>query len=424
MDYHVRIADRLLQDMLEALGAVLIEGPKWCGKTTTADQMARSSVRLDDSEGSDAIIQLARTSPARLLQGAVPRLIDEWQVVPSLWDAVRFAVDKRNEEGQFILTGSATPLEEDKPYHSGTGRIGRLRMDPMSLYESGDSSGTVSLSDLFAGRSDIEGESDMDIDRLAFLCSRGGWPRVCVRNVSPSSAVLIAREYVKSVGNSEINTPDGVVVDSHLMLLFLRSYARHVGSQCSVLEIMRDYSGQSFSLSEGTAYSYLKKLKDLFVVDEALAWNPNLRSKSAIRTSPTRYFCDPSIAVASLGASPNDLISDMRTFGFIFENLCMRDLRVYSRALDGTVLHYRDSNNLECDAVIHLANGKYGLIEIKIGGNEAIEHGAKTLRKLASIIDSERMQSPSFLMVLTGLSKYPYQREDGVFVIPIGCLKP
>lgn len=425
MEYKIRMADAVLANMLEAMGAVLIEGPKWCGKTTTAMQHAKSTVKLDVAEGGNSVLHLARTSPERLLRGSIPRLIDEWQIVPALWDAVRYEVDKREEEGLFILTGSATHLEENMPHHSGTGRIGRLRMDPMSLFESGDSSGSVSIQELFRGNCEMDGESSMDIDKLAFLCSRGGWPRVCRGKMKASSALIAAKEYVKSIEHSEINTPEGKTVNTHLMRIFLHSYARNVGSQCPVSEIIKDCIGSmNTELGENTAYSYLKRLKDLFVVDEAGFWNPNLRSKTAIRTSPTRYFCDPSIAVASLGASPDDLIDDMRTFGFIFENLCMRDLRVYSRFLDGEVLHYRDGNNLECDAVIHLPNGKYALIEIKIGGEQAIEHGAATLKKLASLIDVGKMRAPSFLMVLTGLTKYPYRRDDGVFVVPVDCLKP
>ena len=421
MKYNPRIADAQLNDMLDAIGAVLIEGPKWCGKTTTAKQQSKSSVSLDDSEGGDSIVQLAKVSPARILQGDVPRLIDEWQVVPAIWDAVRFAVDKRGEAGQFILTGSATPLETDRPHHSGTGRLGRLRMDPMSLFESGDSSGSVSIRALLDRRDEIDGESLMDIEELAFLCSRGGWPSVCNRKISISGALLIAKEYVKSIIHSEISTPDGVVVNSHMFSQFLHSYARHIGTQSAVMELVRDcVNNQTKAFSENTAYSYMKKLKDLFVVDEAEAWNPNLRSKAATRTSPTRYFCDPSIAVAGLGAGPDDLISDMQTFGFVFENLCIRDLRVYARAVDGDVLHYRDSNGLECDAVLHFQNGKFALIEIKIGGAEAIEHGAKTLNKLESVLNTK----PVFKMVLTGVTRFPYRRDDGVFIVPIGCLGP
>lgn len=421
-EYIPRIVDSIFKLKLETMGAVYVKGAKWCGKTTTSEQFAKSVVYLDDPESGESLRAMAEHSPSMLLQGIVPRLIDEWQLVPSLWDAIRFTVDKRGEDGQFIITGSVTPPDDDKKHHSGTGRISRLIMRPMTLAESGNSSKQVSLKDLFEGNLDINGESSIRIDELAFLACRGGWPRACKANRSRNSALQIAREYIDAITSSDITTSEGSTINPTLMRHFLRVYARNIGSQIALSDLSRDLTDTIFS--EHTALNYHKRLSDTFVIEDMDAWNPNLRSKTAVRTSPTRYFTDPSLAAASLGAGPDDLIADMKTFGFILENLCIRDLRVYAQPLDGDVLHYRDKNNLECDAVVHLRNGRYGLIEIKMGGQSAIEHGAETLKKLAQKIDTERMATPSFLMVLTGVSPIAYQRADGVLVVPVGCLCP
>ena len=421
-EYIPRIVDSISKLKLETMGAVYVKGAKWCGKTTTSEQFAKSVVYLDDPESGESLRAMAEHSPSMLLQGIVPRLIDEWQLVPSLWDAIRFTVDKRGEDGQFIITGSVTPPDDDKKHHSGTGRISRLIMRPMTLAESGNSSKQVSLKDLFEGNLDINGESSIRIDELAFLACRGGWPRACKANRSRNSALQIAREYIDAITSSDITTSEGSTINPTLMKHFLRVYARNIGSQIALSDLSRDLTDTIFS--EHTALNYHKRLSDTFVIEDMDAWNPNLRSKTAVRTSPTRYFTDPSLAAASLGAGPDDLIADMKTFGFILENLCIRDLRVYAQPLDGDVLHYRDKNNLECDAVVHLRNGRYGLIEIKMGGQSAIEHGAETLKKLAQKIDTERMATPSFLMVLTGVSPIAYQRADGVLVVPVGCLCP
>ncbi len=421
-EYIPRIVDSIFKLKLETMGAVYVKGAKWCGKTTTSEQFAKSVVYLDDPESGESLRAMAEHSPSMLLQGIVPRLIDEWQLVPSLWDAIRFTVDKRGEDGQFIITGSVTPPDDDKKHHSGTGRISRLIMRPMTLAESGNSSKQVSLKDLFEGNLDINGESSIRIDELAFLACRGGWPRACKANRSRNSALQIAREYIDAITSSDITTSEGSTINPTLMKHFLRVYARNIGSQIALSDLSRDLTDTIFS--EHTALNYHKRLSDTFVIEDMDAWNPNLRSKTAVRTSPTRYFTDPSLAAASLGAGPDDLIADMKTFGFILENLCIRDLRVYAQPLDGDVLHYRDKNNLECDAVVHLRNGRYGLIEIKMGGQSAIEHGAETLKKLAQKIDTEKMATPSFLMVLTGVSPIAYQRADGVLVVPVGCLCP
>ena len=426
--YVSRLTDDLLRLYLESSGAVLIEGPKWCGKTTSAKQIARSVVELGDPDMEDEYLALASISPSKLLEGPEPLLIDEWQRIPRLWDSVRTLVDRKGGFGHFILTGSATPIKtkDDPRRHSGTGRIARLTMRPFSLMESGDSDGSVSLSSLFSGSSDITGRNPLDIDRLAFLCCRGGWPEVCVADgISDKAALMAARSYVDAICSNDVETGDDIIHNKESMSFFLRSYARTIGSQQSMTEMMKDLSSSgSFPFSLKTAYAYHKTLRGIFAVEEMAAWNANLRSKTAIRTSDTRYFCDPSIATASLGLGPGDLVKDMQTFGFIFENLCMRDLRIYCSADDGRVFHYRDKTNLECDAVLHLADGRYGLVEIKLGGKDGIEHGAKTLFKLASRIDEGKMGKPSFLMVIIGVGSYAYKREDGIFVVPISTLGP
>ncbi len=430
------MADRLLAEKLEAFGAVLIEGPKYCGKTTLATQQARSILSMADTDTLGQNLALARTNISRLLAGETPRLIDEWQIAPQFWDAVRNEVDKRNEDGQFMLTGSAVPpkpkkeesgniIEEENIHHTGTGRISRLRLRTMSLWESEDSTGDVSLEELFINPDTVDGVSDIDLDRLAYLTCRGGWPKAVLKK-SEKAALAQAFDYYDSVVSNDIKRVDDIDRDEELTKRIMRSYARNQGTQATVGTILADIkSNGDERMSDSTVYSYIKALKEIFVIEDSIAWNPNLRSKTAIRTSDTRYFIDPSIATAALGMGPKDLINDMETFGFIFETLAIRDLRVYADALDGKVYHYRDKNNLECDAVIHLRNGSYGLVEVKIGGTEPIREGAESLKTLSSKIDSTRMKTPSFMMVLTGIGNFAYKRpEDGVLVVPIGCLKP
>ena len=434
--YKNRVADRLLAEKLEAFGAVLIEGPKYCGKTTLASQQAGSIISMADTDTLGQNLALARTNISRLLAGETPRLIDEWQIAPQFWDAVRNEVDKRNEDGQFMLTGSAVPpkpkkdengniIEEENIHHTGTGRISRLRLRTMSLWESEDSTGDVSLEELFINPDTVDGVSDIDLDRLAYLTCRGGWPKAVLKK-SEKAALAQAFDYYDSVVSNDIKRVDDIDRDEELTKRIMRSYARNQGTQATVGTILADIkSNGDERMSDSTVYSYIKALKEIFVIEDSIAWNPNLRSKTAIRTSDTRYFIDPSIATAALGMGPKDLINDMATFGFIFETLAIRDLRVYADALDGKVYHYRDKNNLECDAVIHLRNGSYGLVEVKIGGAELIKEGAESLKTLSSKIDSTRMKTPSFMMVLTGIGKFAYKRpEDGVLVVPIGCLKP
>ena len=423
-EYKKRIADQILADKLEAMGAVLIEGPKYCGKTTLASQQAKSILYMADPDTKNQNLAVAQTNIRRLLQGETPRLIDEWQLAPQFWDAVRNEVDKRDEDGQFMLTGSAVPPKQDEIFHSGTGRMSWLKLRTMSLWESGDSSGDVSLGGLFRNADSVDGVSDIDIDRLAFLTCRGGWPKATLKK-SEKAALLQAKEYYEAVYRYDISRVDDVERDPELTKRLMRSYSRNQGSQASAGTILADIrANESDELSENTIYSYIKALKKIFVIEDSLAWNPNLRSKTAIRTSDTRYFIDPSIATAALSLGPEDLVNDLNTFGLIFETLCVRDLRVYTDALGGTVYHYRDKSNLECDAVVHLENGSYGLIEIKLGGDTLIKEGAENLQVLANKLDTKKMKQPSFLMVLTGVGNYAYKRpEDGVLVVPIGCLK-
>ena len=392
--------------------------------------------RVADTDTLGQNLALARTNISRLLAGETPRLIDEWQIAPQFWDAVRNEVDKRNEDGQFMLTGSAVPpkpkkdesgniIEEENIHHTGTGRISRLRLRTMSLWESEDSTGDVSLEELFINPGTVDGVSNIDLDRLAYLTCRGGWPKAVLKK-SEKAALAQAFDYYDSVVSNDIKRVDDIDRDEELTKRIMRSYARNQGTQATVGTILADIkSNGDERMSDSTVYSYIKALKEIFVIEDSIAWNPNLRSKTAIRTSDTRYFIDPSIATAALGMGPKDLINDMATFGFIFETLAIRDLRVYADALDGKVYHYRDKNNLECDAVIHLRNGSYGLVEVKIGGTEPIREGAESLKTLSSKIDSTRMKTPSFMMVLTGIGNFAYKRpEDGVLVVPIGCLKP
>lgn len=421
--YRPRIADGMLRRRLMGVGAVLIQGPKWCGKTTTAEQQAKSVVYMDDPEYMEQNVELASLSPKKLLEGATPRLIDEWQLAPQLWDAARFEVDHRGDEGQFIFTGSAVPADTDKIHHSGTGRFAWLTMRTMSLYESGESTGEVSLNDLFCNpNADIFGTNKQNIDSIAWLICRGGWPRATT--INKEVALDMAYRYYEAVVNNDLSRVDNVKRDVERTKRILRSLARNQCAQISINTICADIENNDSVLSNRlTIASYIDALKKIFVLEDSRAWNPNLRSKTAIRSSDTRYFSDPSIGVAALGVGPNDLINDLSTMGLFFESLCIRDLRVYADAMDGSIYHYRDSSGLECDAVLHLKNGNYGLIEIKLGGEKNIEEGAKNLKLLASKIDTTKMKAPSFLMILTGTTKYAILREDGVYVVPVGCLK-
>lgn len=421
-DYKVRIVDTILKKRLLGKGAVLIEGPKWCGKTTTAEQIAGSILYMADPEHVKENMIMADINPKRLLEGNTPRLIDEWQISPNLWDAVRFEVDHRKEMGQFILTGSAVPASFDQIHHTGTGRFSWILMRPMSLFESQESSGEVSLKELFLSPTQIEGTNHIDLNQLAFLICRGGWPGAI--DFEGEISLEQAIDYYDAVVKSDISRADGVSRNQERVKRLMRSYARYQGAQVSLKMISDDIqANESGQFDTDTVYSYISALEKIFVIEEMEAWNPNLRSKTAIRTSNTRYYVDPSIAAAALGSGPEDLVHDLNTLGLFFETLCVRDLRIYADVLNGKVYHFRDKTGLECDAVVHLRNGSYGLIEIKLGGDRLIEEGATNLKTLKDKIDTTKMKEPSFLMVLTGVGNYAYRRKDGVYVVPIGCLK-
>ena len=421
--YKQRVADLLLERKLAGKGAVLVVGPKWCGKTTTAKQQSKSLLDLSKKLILDQSLQMMDINPESLLVGETPRLIDEWQQIPALWDVVRTEVDERNEFGQFVLTGSAVLPKAEETLHSGTGRIGRLKMRPMSLFESGESTGEVSLSDLF-DKSEIPViQHNKTLEEIAFLTCRGGWPQATF--LQGDIALDQAEDYVESLLNVDMHRVDKIQRSSERMRYIMRSYARHQGAQCPISMIREDLFGSDGqSISDDTISSYLGVLNSLYVIEDMPAWNPNLRSKAAIRTSATRYYIDPSIATAVLGIAPKDLINDLRTFGFMFETMAVRDIRVYADALKAKVYHFRDSNGLECDTVIHRRDGSYGLVEIKLGGPKNIEQAATNLHTLANTIDTEKMATPSFMMVLTAVGPYAYRRKDGVYVVPLACLKP
>lgn len=420
--YRNRVADQLLQDQLEAAGVVLVQGAKWCGKTTTAVHAAKSVLYMDDPRQLQNNLRLAETNPSTLLEGPAPRVIDEWQLAPQLWDAARFEVSRRGALGMLIFTGSAVPPDKSKITHTGTGRFAWLTMRPMSLWESCESNGMLSLESLFEGVAQDVAAAEMDVERMAYLVCRGGWPQTL--KMKDRASLLQARNYVDAVCNSDITRVDGVGRNPALARLLMRSYSRHQGGQVPVSTIVADLKeNYNTEVSEATVASYINALKKIFVVEDMPAWSPNLRSKTAIRTSDTRYFVDSSIAAASLGIGPKDLLADFNTYGLLFETLAVRDLRVYAEALDGHVSHYRDRNGLECDAVVHLRNGKYGLVEVKIGGDTLIEEGVKNLKSLSKKIDTDRMNEPSFMMVLTAIGDYAFRRNDGVWIVPIAALK-
>ncbi len=422
-DYKKRIADILLEEKLEAMGAVLIEGPKACGKTTTAEQQAKSVLYMDDPASIQQNLQLAETNVKRLLQGDTPRLIDEWQIAPQIWDAVRFETDHRKGDGLFMLTGSAVPADDSKIHHTGAGRFAWLTMRPMTLWESGESSGEVSLKSLISDADGVDGSSSLKMEDIAYVICRGGWPKSLYKK-SQKAALRQVTEYYEAITRSDISRVDDVERDEFRAKRLMRSYARLQGAMASIPTIVEDMkTNETEGMSDETVVSYIKALKKIFIIEDMPAWNPNLRSKTAIRTSDTRYFVDPSLAIAALGIGPNDLLNDLETMGLFFETLCVRDLRVYAEANDGNVFHYRDKTGLECDAVIHLRNGSYGLVEIKLGGETRIEEGANNLNDLERKIDTTKMKKPSFKMVLTAVGQYAYKRADGVMIVPIGCLK-
>lgn len=417
--YLPRISDKKLTLLLEAMGAVLIEGPKWCGKTRSAEMLAKSILYMQDPDVLEDNLLKAKTKPSILLEGDTPRLLDEWQVAPVLWNAVRFAVDKRQKRSQFILTGSVIPNRTDD-MHTGTGRIARMKMRTMSLYESRESSGEISLDDMFNEQKDLSGKTKVNLEQIAFILSRGGWP-AAVNEQDEKLALMQVQSYLDAVVNEDISKIDGIEKNPDRVRALLRSLSRNISSEASTMTILNDLLTNDETLSQVTIDQYVNCLKKIFVIEDLPAWSPHLRSKSAIRTTAKRHFTDPSIAVAALGTNSKRLFEDFKTFGLLFESLAIRDLRIYAESIDGSVYHYRDSSGLEVDAIVQLKDGRWGAIEIKMGAG-LIEEAAEKLIKFKNTINTDKMSEPSFLMVLTA-TEHAFQLENSVWVVPLGCLK-
>ncbi len=413
-----RLCDADLQLALQSSGAVLIEGAKWCGKTSTAGNASKSVLYMQDPDNTSSYLAMADTKPSLLLKGDTPRLIDEWQMAPVLWDAVRFEVDKRAKTGQFILTGSSVPTD-NATSHTGTGRISRLLLRPMSLFESQESNGTVSLRSLFAGNLDVEARSDLSIEQIAFVLCRGGWPASI--KLSGEAALRMATDYVEAVINYDVSRVDNIEKNPERVRLLLRSLARNIATLATYQTIKADIEATDITISDKTIGSYMNALRRIFVVEDLPAWSPSLRSKTAIRTSAKRHFVDPSIATAVLRTNPEGILNDFQYFGFLFEALCTRDIKIYSQTNDADVFHYRDKNGLESDLIVRLREGRWAAIEVKLG-NKQIEQAAENLLALKARINESKMGEASFLMIITG-GEYAYRRDDGVLVVPIGCLR-
>lgn len=414
-------SDDEIKEKLSIVGAVQIKGPKWCGKTTSAKQIAKSILEMQNSDLQDNYIELANTKPSLLLEGEKPRLIDEWQIAPKLWNAVRYSVDNSGLTNQYILTESATPVDDDT-LHSGVGRFAIVNMKPMSLFESKDSNGKISLLDLKNGKRDIDGiKTDLDYEKIAFVLCRGGWPNAI--NLSENNALQIAKNYLDVLCNSDISKVDGVKRNSQLARTILRSYARQVSTIDSDSAMYKDIKANYADVSDTTIINYLKVLKRLYIIEEIEAWNPNIRSKTSIRTAPKKSFVDPSLAVAALGCSKKELMLDINTFGLLFENLVNRDLSIYASKIGGTLSHYRDRYDLECDNIIHFEDGTYALVEIKLSGSRIseVENHLLQLKKLIDESDDIKVK-PSLLMIITG-TDMAYVTENDVLVVPVGCLK-
>ena len=424
MKYLERIGDDLLKRKLRSSAAVLIEGPKWCGKTSTGAQLAKSIVYIQDPDKRAMYRKMADTQPSLLLEGEAPHMLDEWQTIPVLWDAVRFAADQRQLMGQFILTGSSTPIDDEENSemeHSGTGRIARLPMRPMSLWESKESRGQVSLKSLFEGTQEMGlFENSLTLKDLAYVMCRGGWPGAL--GLAAEDALEVVINLVDEIVHSDVNRVDGTEKDPDRVRAVLRSYARNIATMTTSSTIMADVKANDVSITDKTLTNYLKALRRLFIIEDAKAWQPSLRSKTGIRTSNKRHFVDVSIATAVLELNPKSILEDFNLFGFLFEDFCIRDLRVYTEPLRGTVYHYHDKSNLESDMIIRLYDGRWAAVEVKTGSKE-IEDAASNLITLSKEVDTSKIGAPSFLMVLTA-GQYAYRREDGVYVVPIGCLKP
>jgi len=420
--YLPRIIDQEIKNKLSFFGAISIDGCKWCGKSTTAEQFAKSLVRLQDPE-TKPLLEVAQGQPSLILDGEKPRLIDEWQDFPEVWDAVRTDVDVTHLPGQYILTGSSTP-RKIKPKHSGAGRIATVKMRPMSLYESNDSTGTVSIKDLFDGVEKITGKAKYRVEDIAHLCARGGWPESVIKN--PANPTMVAREYIEAIAEREGSFEELEYYSSGRMRALFRSLARGVSEPARISTIVNDVmQNTGSSLSDVTVSNYIAILEKIHIIDDIEAWSPQIRSKASIRAGKKRNLVDPSLAVASLYASEEDLIKDLNSLGLIFESLVMRDLKIYMESLDGELFYYRDKNGVECDAVLHAFNGKWAGIEIKLGdGVDIIDAAATQLLKFADTIDTTKMQKPAFLAIISGTAKMAYRRADGVYVVPVGCLGP
>lgn len=422
-DYRKRIVDKILDLKLSSSAAVLVEGPKWCGKTTTCLQVAKSCVFMDEPERREQNLELASVAPSRILTGDYPRLIDEWQIAPQLWDAIRYKADRESILGGYLITGSAVPVDIDDLKHSGTGRFSWLRMRPMTLSESGESSGSVSLAELFRGKKVVaEDARPFELEQIVEIACRGGWPQSLL--MKGLARFETARNVLQAIVERDISRVDKTTRNSDWARKLMRSYARLQGTQATAKVIKADLAtSEAVTVDDDTVYSYLNALRKLFVIEDSHAWCPNLRTKDSVRTSDTRYFVDPSIATAALGAGPGELMNDLKTFGFVFETMVVRDLRVYAEAIGGEVRHYHDKQGLECDAVVHLPNGAYALFEVKTGGRTLIEEGAKTLNDLARLIALKKLREPAFRMVVTAVGEFAYTRqEDGVIVCPIAAL--
>lgn len=421
MEYLPRIVDNLLQTKLSYRGAVLIEGPKWCGKTSTGRKHSKSELDLSDPQTLKEATLMVGIDGKELLKGETPRLIDEWQDVPVLWDLIRNTVDRRGEFGQFILTGSALPPDMDQLHHSGTGRIGRLTMRTMSLWESKDSTGEISLSALFEGENGMVGHNEFDLERICYVIARGGWPMAI--NLPPKGALMQAIDYYNAVVNFDVARIKKKRLSPDFAKRVLRVYSRHIGYQTPITTMQKDLMDGDMMPDVETVNSYLTAFKDIFMIEEMRAWNTNLRSKTAVRSTPTRYFTDPSIGCAAMGLGIGNLKNDLKALGMLFENLCVRDLRIYAQSLDGEICHYRDSAGLECDCIVTLHDGRYGLIEIKLGGEKNIIEAVSVLNKLEAKIDYSKMPRPSFKMVLTAVGTYAYRNPEGIWIVPIATLR-
>lgn len=423
-EYKQRIADLLLASKLRSAGAVLVQGPKWCGKSTTASQIAKSSLMLGTPKVLHETRNLLSIEPSLVMNGATPRLFDEWQNIPELWDTIRSEIDNRQEMGQFVLTGSAVPLESNEIQHTGTGRFAWLRMRPMTLWESQESTGDVSLAEIFDGViRKIMGTNKHSLQDIAYIMCRGGWPISLSQQLE--DALNTAYNYVDAIAESDLSRVDNTLRNPMRVRRLLRSLGRLQGTAAPISTICQDMiANDESTLSEKTIASYINALEKIFVIEDMPAWSTNLRSKTAIRTSNIRYFVDPSVAVAALGITPSKLMNDLNTFGLLFETMAVRDLRVYADAINAKVYHYRDKDELECDAIIERRDGSYGLVEIKIGGDYAIREAQNTLNALSKKIDTDKVGKPQFRMILTAVGDYAMQLEDGCIVVPIGCLKP